>query len=337
MAKLIGIEPSTVSKIYETFRKLGKKEARRSEGLSCSVLGKPCERELWYGFRWVQDVQILDGRIYRLFETGKREEERIIRDLRRAGIVVSSGPERKKQYRVVDETGHIHGYLDGLCRKVPEAPKAFHILEIKTHNQKNFEKLKSDGVQKGFPVHYAQCQLYMKLGCFQIRGYRETPFAIRRCLYIGVNKNTDEIYSERISFDHDFCEQLLAKAKRIIFSDSPPARISEEPDSWACRFCDYKTFCHQEKETRPLKDAMLPHKNCRTCCFSTPENKDGGWNCEKKGMLLCLKEACDQHLFIPGLIPADPVEADNERITYRDINGDIYVNSAGTGSLEKIA
>jgi hypothetical protein len=41
--------------------------------LGASLIGKPCERSLWYDFRWTTVAQH-PGRLLRLFETGQLEE-----------------------------------------------------------------------------------------------------------------------------------------------------------------------------------------------------------------------------------------------------------------------
>ena len=55
--------------------------------LGASIIGKDCERALWYDFRWVTR-RGFSGRMLRLFDTGKREEDRLVRDLRRTGATV---------------------------------------------------------------------------------------------------------------------------------------------------------------------------------------------------------------------------------------------------------
>ena len=69
----------TVQKIYEHY------EASRYNGhrahLGGSQIGNPCSRALWYQFRHASS-QSFEGRMLRLFETGDREEERIVANLR---------------------------------------------------------------------------------------------------------------------------------------------------------------------------------------------------------------------------------------------------------------
>jgi len=57
------------------------------EHLGASLIGGPCDRALWYIFRWITPAAH-GGRMQRLFETGRLEEERLIRNLRRIGVTV---------------------------------------------------------------------------------------------------------------------------------------------------------------------------------------------------------------------------------------------------------
>ena len=48
-------------------------------------------------------------------------------------------------------------------------------------------------------------------------------------LYQAVNKDTDDLYFERIAYDPQSAEQLLRKAKNIIASEGPLERMSDDP------------------------------------------------------------------------------------------------------------
>ena len=62
--------------------------------LGASIIGKDCERALWYDFRWAAR-RGFSGRMLRLFDTGKREEDRLVRDLRRTGATVLDAATRR--------------------------------------------------------------------------------------------------------------------------------------------------------------------------------------------------------------------------------------------------
>lgn len=258
--------------------------------LGGSLIGRECSRELWYSFRWATPRRF-SGRLLRLFRRGQNEEATIVADLRAIGLnVVDIDQSTGKQLRMVSPNPHFSGSLDGLVDGVPEAPKTRHLLEAKTHKNSSFMALKKKGVQLSKPEHYAQMQIYM-LHC-----------KLTRALYVAINKDTDEYYMERIRLDAPFAKTLQEKADNIIFSSSPPIKLSEDPTFWKCKMCDQKPICH-EKE--------LPSMSCRTCIFSEPQ-QEGGWLCKHHKQVIPQKhehEGCRFHLYMPELVPAKHVDA----------------------------
>jgi len=241
-----------IFKSYEDAR-----DDERRAHLGASVIGRECEFQIWMMFRWFGDRKF-EGRMLRLFERGNREESWIVRDLRAAGMtVLDEDPETGKQFEYHRLGGHFGGSGDAQATGVPGGGDVKHVCEFKTHGLKSFNALVKDGVQVAKPEHYVQTQLYM---------YWE---GVERGLYVGVNKNTDDIYTERIKLDMKVVKQNEAKAERIIFGGSKPSQISAKPTFWKCRFCDVKDYCHSGK---------TPEKNCRTCVHSKPE-QDGSWRC----------------------------------------------------------
>lgn len=272
--------------------------------LRCSSVGQECDRRLWYAFRWAHPPEGFGGRQLRLFETGNIEETRIVEDLRAIGARVQDcDPETGKQFEVAFLAGHLTGHTDGEVTGIPEAPVTPHLLECKSHNEKSFKALKKDGVEKSKPVHFAQMQIYM-----HGRG-------LTRALYVSVNKNDDEVWTERVEYDPAFALRLLARAERIIQAETPPARLHEDPTNkmaWLCGFCPARDLCHQ---------GALPRRNCRTCLHATPEfDGDGRWSCARHQMDLSVatqREGCPNHLFLPSLVPGEQFDHDADWVAYR--------------------
>lgn len=230
--------------------------------LGASLIGRPCDRALWYGWRWVRRPAF-DGRILRLFDRGQREEERFVEELRGIGAEVwPVDPDTGQQWRVSAHGGHFGGSLDAVCRGLPESTRP-HVCEFKTHSAKSFAALESKGVRAAKPEHYAQMMIYCHL------------LEIDRALYLAVNKDTDALYSERFHADSKHAESLLNRAERIIFAWRPPSRLSEDADFWLCRFCEFSGICHGE---------AAPERNCRTCRASLPE-PHGVWTCKRRRVL----------------------------------------------------
>jgi hypothetical protein len=226
--------------------------------LGASIIGKECRRALWYDFHWVTRAS-WTSRMLRLFETGRREEERLVRDLRRTGAtVLDADPETDRQWRVTALGGHFGGSLDAVALGLLEAPKTWHVVEFKTHSIKSFAGLKKDGVCRAKPRHWAQMQVYMHLT------------GISRALYVAVCKDTDEIHVERLRADPAEGQRLVTKAKRVIDAPRPLVKVSNDPAWWECRLCEHRDHCHGD---RPAE------RKCRTCLHSTPV--DGGWICER--------------------------------------------------------
>jgi hypothetical protein len=281
--------------------------------LGASVIGKPCERALWYAFRWAQAPKAIDGRMLRLFDTGHVEEGRLIAWLRLTGADVQEvDPATGDQWKVEAVDGHFGGHMDGVANGILEAPKTAHVVEAKTHNEKSFRQLEKDGVGVAKPEHMAQMQIYMHLG-----GYS-------RALYIAKNKNDDALYVERVNYDAAHANALMVKAERIIRAASAPPRIADNPDAFACRFCDWRDLCHH---------GAWPVRNCRTCLHADPGSNGPQWHCHRHGRALTVEDqraGCPNHLFNPSLVPGEQVDADetNETVTYALPDGTEWVDGA---------
>ena len=325
MAQLPEPIHSTVSKIYQAYEN-DAEEGNRPH-LGASLIGHACERYLWMTFRWVE-AKKFPGRMLRLFETGQLEEARFVKNLRRIGVDVHDVTPDGKQWRVSDLGGHFGGSMDGACVGLPEAPKTWHVLEFKTHNDKSFNDLVKNRVLKAKPQHYAQMQVYMGLT------------GMERALYLAVNKNTDELYSERVEFDPVEFAKLKARAERVINANEPPLRCSNDPSWYVCKMCDFHQHCHGE---------AAPAVNCRTCAHSTPV-MDGNakWTCAGPGAqhgavvprtleipLDDQLEACAGHRYIPILLErfAKQVDYVNGDVVYEDGTGARFTNGNGPAAL----
>lgn len=279
---------TTIARIYKAWE--AKQSQHHRTHLGASRIGRECERELWYEFRWAKKPSF-SGRMLRLFARGQSEEAVIVSDLRMAGIQVHDHDDNGKQFQFTDYAGHFAGSMDGCGKGFVEAPEAWHVLEFKTHNDKSFALLEREGVQKAKPEHYAQMQTYM--------GWS----GMRRAAYFAINKNTDDIYMERIQYDDTEFERIRAKAKSIIFSEVPPPRINESPSFYKCKMCAMASVCHGYE---------APERNCRTCvCCHALE--DGGWGCSFRQKMLTTEEqvaGCGDHGFIAELLPGGdrPIE-----------------------------
>ena len=290
----------TVTAIYENYKKRGDAELPRTY-IGGSVIGSECDRQLWYGFRWASNIAI-DGQTYRLFQTGHLEEPRLIKDLRDIGAVVyERDPSTGRQFAYSDIYGHFRGNLDGRAIKIPGGGKKPHVLEFKTHNDKSFALLQKHGVEHSKPMHYAQVQVYM--------GWDKSE----RALYLAKNKDTEELYAERIPFDPTFFARMQARAEKIIFAGAPPPRLTNDPAFFICKMCNHADVCHGAKVAR---------LTCRTCVHATPTKiGDGSWHCERYKIHPTHEQqymGCASHLPLPVLIQyAEPEDAGEDWILFR--------------------
>lgn len=284
---------STVRRIYELH------EQRRDEKprpyLGASQLGEACARRLWLGFRWC-GAETFDGRMLRLFETGNREESRLLDELRAIGVTVAG-----EQHEVEFAGGHGKGHLDGALQGLEEAPKTWHVFECKTMNAKAFKDVQAKGVREAKPLHFAQIIVYMGLS------------GMDRVAYFAVHKDTDEIYFERIHFDQAAFDKLMAKAAAIVSAAEPPARISEDAAWYECKFCPFHAQCHGEAR---------PAVTCRSCAHSTPIAA-GAWHCAHHDAEIpedAQREGCNEHRYIPALLErvAELVSADGNDVRWRN-------------------
>ncbi len=284
---------ATVPRIY-AWRESREAASEPRQYLGASEIGRPCERELWQGFRWVRRAR-WDGRMLRLFDTGHREEPRLKEELRAIGVTVSDVDEQGQPWAVQAHGGHFRGHLDAAVWAVPEAPGAWHVAEFKTHNRKSFDELVRQGVERAKPEHAAQMQVYMALT------------GMKRAVYLAVCKDDDRLHMERLHADPQAAQALLERAERIIFSAEPPPRLSADPAHWQCKGCRFWEDCH---------GAGAPAPTCRSCAHATPE-RDGTWSCARHGhraMPAAQQRAgCASHRVIPVLLAgwAEPADADH--------------------------
>lgn len=308
--------PTTISPTIAAIDAAVEAAEERSQDLviRASSIGHPCERHLWYRYRWCHEPEQFDGRKLRLFEIGNVEEDRLVAYLRMAGVTVEAvDPETGDQWEVVALDDHFKGHLDGIVQGIIEAPATAHLLECKTHSAKNFAQLiKAQSVSVAFPAHVAQMQVYMHLK------------SLTRAFYLAKNKDNDELYAERVRYDPAQAIALMAKAERIKQASRAPDRVGG-PDYYLCQAFDCPSYgiCHL---------AQFALRNCRTCLHSSPA-PDGRWHCARHDRFLSIpdqKSGCPSHLYLPSLVLGEQIDADEkgETVTYRLSDNTTWIDGA---------
>lgn len=248
--------------------------------LGASELGEECKRHLWYKFRWAK-LDRYDGRMLRLFNVGHSAEPRFVTYLKGIGFEVREFNDDGKQFRISGAMGHYGGSLDGMCKPPARYQLSSDLVllnEFKTNNTgSGFTKVATEHLSKSKPKHWAQMCQY---------GYK---YQLQYGLYLIENKNDSEITIKIVELDWNYGKQLEEKAKSIIFSKEPPARISDNPAFFNCKYCHHSGICHSGEQVE---------KNCRSCRHATPV-EDAQWHCSlHQGNIPAefIKKGCEQWL-----------------------------------------
>lgn len=205
--------------------------------LGASSIGEECSRKLWYKYNG--EKEIFDGKTIRRFQDGHRTEAVILGWLNNIrGIEIYTRSSGGSQIGFELYSGRFAGHYDAVGRGFPQAPKTWHIVEIKCVEEKSFralEKLKElnekSAIQQWKPEYYAQVQVYMHME------------KLTRSIHIVATPGGRDLISVRTEYDKNFAEAMLAKAKRIIDAKEPPERIGGK-DFWKCKMCFISDKCH---------------------------------------------------------------------------------------------
>lgn len=272
--------------------------------LGASIIGRECKREVWYKFRWAKK-ETFEPRMLRLFGRGHREEPEFIRLLRGAGVTVydaGENGENKEAMRISDHDGHFGGTPDAVGTNLPGLPEDMAVLlEFKTFNYDQFQKLKKDKLMRAKWVYYIQMLIYME------------KHGLTLGLFMAVCKDDDEIYYEYIHANPEIAQTNIRLAGTLIHSETPPRRISESPGWYECRYCSFLAICHQ---------GDIPATNCRTCAHGTP-GPNATWLCARSHEEVGEQRGCSDHLY-------DPRWFDNWRVIDGDFDSNWILVDNGT-------
>lgn len=231
----------------------------RRHHLGISEVGHNCSRYTMYRFRWCVEEKF-NGRMLLLFMDGHLFEQQAIEILSGIGFNITSHTVDGKQVRVARRVrGHFGGSIDSktiLPARYGNFPDEF-LVEFKTANLNWFKKIEPMGFVKGKPQHWAQACCYGK------------ALGLKYVLYICKGKNDSELDVEIEELDWTFAEEQERKAEFIILNNQLPARLSNNPSFWECRYCPAIAVCHY---------GAPPDKNCRSCRYAEPI-ENGEWGC----------------------------------------------------------
>lgn len=219
------------------------------EYLGGSRLGVECQRALAYEYHKVpkDEGRGFSGKIYRVFDMGHDAEARVAEYLLEAGFDLQMFKNRDFEDPRMDapqigwklfpdEEGipRVRGHLDGVIHSGPIDWPYPILWENKGLSGKSWRSTKKHGVQKDKPVYYTQMAVYMY------------TMKLNGALFTAINRDTGEIYPEFIETNHDHAVVSLERGRAVVKSESPDEfrRITENEDDFRCRFCDWRSTCH---------------------------------------------------------------------------------------------
>lgn len=273
----------------------------RRKYLGMSAVGGECERKLWLGFRWAAQ-EVFDAPTLKRFEDGHRTEDLIIARLKAVeGIEIVDRDADGGQIACIDFGGHFRGHLDWMMLGLLQAPKTWHVGEMKAsakigelerHKERLGEK---NALLAWNQTYYGQAQLYMH--------YQ----GVDRHWLVCTTPGGREWTSCRTDYDPVYAMKMKAKAERVIFSDEAPERIGDATN-WICRWCHLSPICHGD---------TLPTRECRNCIHANVL-REGGWACMAS---MGFGDVCEKHRFLPSML----------NMTQTDVRGDVIVYEKATG------
>lgn len=260
--------------IFDTYVRKNRDTPRTYLGASSVGRALGCKRQAYLAFRHASP-EVFDGRMLKLFETGHREEDRIIRDIMSAGFEfygAADGNGTAQQLRVSAFNGLFKGHADGLVRK-PGGP--WLLFECKTASKKRFAELapkKADTpplLQDVRPVHYAQMQVYM--GLLQTQWPDDIDGAPPvQALYLAICKDDERMHTDIVDFDPAYFDKLGWLVREILTAESMPDLAWKTPDYKHCTYCASSGICW---------DKLDPAAVCGTCDHFRVDVAAGAFRC----------------------------------------------------------
>ena len=185
-----------------------------------------------------------DAATLRRFADGHRTEDLFFERLRLVpGLEVHTHDAEGRQYGFSDLAGRFKGSVDGVVRGLLQAPKTWHVAEVKCVNEKSFaafNKLRATQGEKQTlnlwnTRYWAQAQVYMHM------------LGLTRHWLVALTPGGRDHTSCRTEYDPSASQALVNKAEMILRADEPPARLSEHKTSYKCKYCDFSEVCHGDR------------------------------------------------------------------------------------------
>ncbi len=213
--------------------------------LGASRLGVACERALQYEYAQapVDPGRELPGRVLRIFEVGHSLEALAIRWLWLAGFDLHTEKADGGQFGFSVAGGRIQGHVDGILASGPETLGLAYpaLWECKTMNARAWRETVKRGVVQAKPVYAAQIAVYQAYMEASVPGISQNP-----ALFTAINKDTQELWFERVPFDGGLAQRMSDRAVRIIQATEAGEllpRLATTPTHYECKGCAWQDRC----------------------------------------------------------------------------------------------
>lgn len=236
MPKIPQRKYSTIREFKRIIVENSSKEKRRNY-IGASSIGDKCSRKIWYNYNGY-DKEPSNWIGLLAAEDGHATEDLISKRLRLIpSVELYTHDENGCQFGF--DLGFFKGHYDGVIRGILEAPKTWHIYEVKTKEEKFINKLEKlineygekKALEKWNYTYYCQAVLYM---------YMEN--LTRHFMIISKPGGRDAI-SLRTESNNKLAQSLIEKATRIYKSKLEPERAYHSKDYFECSWCNFRNEC----------------------------------------------------------------------------------------------
>lgn len=213
---------------------------KKRDYIGASAIGDECVRKVWYDYNGYPKKPFAADTLMK-FEDGHRTEELTAQRLRLVPNLQLITEKDGQQMGFSHFGGKFKGHVDGLILGLLQAPKTWHVWEHKACADKrynDFTKAKDiygekQTLKNWDTKYYIQAQLYMHF------------FNLDRH-YLTVSGAGGRGYQScRTEYVREVALQYIDRAENILNAKSEPRRISDKPDFYLCRWCDFKDVCHK--------------------------------------------------------------------------------------------
>ena len=217
---------NTIEKIHARINEaIIKKRDKPRQYLGASVLGAECARQVWYYVNDPKEVE--DPTVLRKFAVGKALEPTIVQFFIDAGYKLFCTGDDQIRF----EDGGIAGSGDGVIKGIEDDENTPYLLEAKTANSFYFKEFAKKGVAAVNEKYFGQVQVYMRY------------FKLKKCLFVAMNKDSQELYLEIIHYDEFEAVRLIERAKHLLTMKEEPERHFPSKSYFKCAWCSWKKTC----------------------------------------------------------------------------------------------